>query len=149
VNSCDAKKSAKALLLSPGILCTTVLVSCISVRGKRRAMNHWHALLRAGEGLKREQTYRLTHLTTAASRSRVQLKALGIVGMPPMVRRVDTNEFENLGYEGGAGISARGQACVQQFDAKQNSSSRRPHSPAGVLEERVCFGAHGCSVGIT
>jgi len=112
-------------------------------------MRHWHALLRAGEGLKREHTYRLTHLTTVAIRSRVQMKALGIVGKPPTVRRVDTDELENLGYEGGAGVSAPGQACVQQFDAQQNSSSRRPHSLAGVLEERVCFGAHGCSVGIT
>ena len=112
-------------------------------------MRHWHALLPAGEGLKREQTYRLTHLTTAASRSRVQLKALGIVGKPPMVRRVGTDELENLGYEGGAGVSARGQACVQQCDEQQNNSSRRLHSLAGVLEERVRFGAHGCSLGIT
>ena len=66
--------------------------------------------------------------------------------MPRIVRRVGPDELESLGHEGGAGVSARGQACVQQCDEQQNNSSRRLHSLAGVLEERVRFGAHGCSV---
>jgi len=53
-------------------------------------------------------------LTKAAIRSRVQLKALDIVGKSPMVRRVGTDELENLGYEGGAGVSARGQEIYRR-----------------------------------
>ncbi len=66
--------------------------------------------------------------------------------MQRIVRRVGPDELESLGHEGGAGVSAWRQACVQQCDDQQNRSSRRLHSQAGVLEERVRFGAHGCSV---